>query len=319
MALAFVLGVDVCRGQPYEEYGKKHSWFSFSRPAEKSPAAQLEHAQRLLDAGRYKKAQRAFYSLAITWPSSPEAPMAQWAYARILDQRGKKEDAFEAYQTLMTKYPGRFPDYDEILARQFEIAKALITQKRGRLFFGGFEAPERAIPFLESVIKNGPRSVHAPEAQYFIGYAYEQNYEYEMAVVAYIAAQHRYPFSPFAEKAAFGRARSLYKLSTDRPNDQRALEEAWAGVMVFLRAFPQSEFAGEAEGMRDRLLTARARSAFNIARFYDKIARRPDAAKISYEQFIQLYPASPWTPKARERIDVLATQPTPAEESPDHE
>ena len=33
------------------------------------------------------------------------------------------------------------------------------------LLFGGFKAPERAVPLFEDVVKNGPRSPFAPEAQ----------------------------------------------------------------------------------------------------------------------------------------------------------
>jgi len=295
------------RGEEYQETVKKHSWFSFSKPAKKNPTDQMTYAQDLLKDNRVKKAGKAFRSLVITWPGSAEAPMAQWAYARILDNRGDKLDAFDEYQKLMEDYSGRFPDYNKALQRQFEIATNLMFTKKARfLFFPGFEAPERAIPYLEKIVANGPRSIYAPEAQYLIGQAYENSFQPEMAVVAYIATLHRYPLSPFAELAAFGRARSLYTLSNEYPNDVETLNEAWAGVMVFLRAYPQSEHAAQAIEFRDELLERKASAAFNIANFYDRKAKKPDAALKSYQNFLEQYPNSAWTDEAKTRMIELA-------------
>lgn len=297
------------RAETYVEAGKTHSWLSFSRPAKKSPAAQLSHAERLMNDNQLRKAGRAFRSLVITWPGSVEAPLAQWYYARTLDKRGKIREAFDEYQILMENYSGRFANYDEVLARQFEIAKTVMNTRKGRvLFLPGFEAPERAIPLFEKIIQNGPRSPHAAEAQFLIGQAYENSFQYELAVVAYIATLHRYPNSPFAEGAAFGRARSLYAISKDYPNDQRALAEAWAGLMVFIRAFPNSDYRNEALDMRGVLLERKAQAAFDIADYYDRIAKRPDAALESYQDFIRQFPDSTLTARARERITQLASQ-----------
>jgi len=295
--------------ETYVETGKTHSWFSFNRPSKQSPSAQLLHAEQLLENEQYKKAGRAFRALVVTWPGSVEAPVAQWNYAQTLDKRGKERAAFDEYQVLMESYSGRFAGYDQVLARQFEIAKKIMETPKGKmLFLPGFEAPERAIPLFEKIIQNGPQSVHAPESQYLIGKAYESSYQYELAVVAYIATLHRYPLSSFAEPAAFGRARCLFLIHKDFPNDQQALDEAWAGVMVFMRAFPLSEFIDEATTMRDTLLERKAKAAYNIAHYYDKIAKRPEAARESYEAFLKQFPNSPWSNDARERVVELASK-----------
>lgn len=184
------------QGEPYEETGKKHSWFSFNKPAKKNPADQLIHANELLNENELRKAGKAYQALVMTWPSSTEAPEAQWAYAKVQEKRNKTSAAFDAYQVLMEDYPGQFPDYDGVLNRQFDIAKEVMVRKKARFFFlPGFEAPERAIPLFEKIIQNGPRSVHAAEAQYLIGEAYEKSFQYELAVVAYISTLHRYPLS----------------------------------------------------------------------------------------------------------------------------
>jgi len=300
------------RGEAYEETGKKHSWFSFNKPAKKNPADQLVHANELLNENKLRKAGKAFRALVMTWPSSQEAPAAQWAYAKVQEKRMKTTAAFDAYQVLMEDYPGQFPDYDGVLNRQFDIAKEVMVKKKAKFFLlPGFEAPERAIPLFEKIIQNGPRSAHAAEAQYLIGEAYEKSYQYELAVVAYIATLHRYPLSPYAEPAAFGRARALFSITKDYPNDAQALDEAWAGVMVFLRAYPNSEFAAEAKTMRTQLLDRKADQLYTIADFYDRIAKRPQAAKESYESFVKQFPNSDMAKTAQNRIEMLAASEDP--------
>jgi outer membrane protein assembly factor BamD (BamD/ComL family) len=223
-----------------------------------------------------------------------------------MEKRDKPRKAFDAYQVLMDDYPGQFPDYDAVLKRQFDIAKEVMTTRKGKfLFLPGFDAPERAIPLFESVIQNGPRSVHAPEAQFLIGQAYEESFQHELAVVAYIATLHRYPLSAYAEPAAFGRARALYKITKDYPNDAQALDEAWAGVMVFLRAYPDSDFAAEARTMRDELLDRKADNLYSVADYYDRLAKRPQAARESYEQYARLFPNSERTPAVKQRLKAV--------------
>jgi outer membrane protein assembly factor BamD (BamD/ComL family) len=309
------------RGEAYEETGKKHSWFSFNKPAKKNPADQLAHAKELLEDDKLKKAGKAFRALVTTWPSSKEAPAAQWAYAKVQEKREKTTAAFDAYQVLMEDYPGQFPDYDAVLNRQFDIAKEVMVRKKAKFFLlPGFEAPERAIPLFEKIIQNGPRSPHAAEAQYLIGEAYEKSFQYELAVVAYIATLHRYPLSPFAEHAAFGRARALFAITKDYPHDEQALDEAWAGVLVFLRAYPTSDYADEAKEMRAQLLDQKAAKLYNVAEFYDRIAKRPQAAKESYEQFVKQFPKSDMVETAQERIAVLAaTKDTPKKQDIDEQ
>lgn len=306
MMAAYLLPLASVPAKPYEETQKRHSWFSFNRPAKKNPTDQLAHADRLFAQGKLKKAGKAYRALAVTWPGSPESVPAQLRYARSLDARGKTEKAFEAYQDLMEANAGGFP-YDDVLQRQFEIAQEVMNMRRGRLLlFGGFKAPERAIPLFEDVVKNGPRSPHAPEAQYLVGRANEIAGQLELAVVAYMTAQHRYPDSPFAEKASFGRARALYRLSEESPNDEEALEQAWAAVVLFLNTYPRSEERELASAYRDTLLSRRARVAYDKAQFYDKLARKPAAALQAYRSFVRMFPGSEWVAVAQTRIDQLA-------------
>ncbi|MCZ7592506.1 MAG: tetratricopeptide repeat protein [Kiritimatiellae bacterium] len=306
LALAFSTPSAVwAKSAPYEMTAKKHSWFSFNRPAKKNPMDQLALARRLQADGQLKKAGKAYRALTTTWPGSPEATLAQWGLAQTLDARGKLEDAFNEYNTLATKYTGNYP-YDSIVQRQFEIANATMDKRKGALLiFGGFKAPERAIPLFEKVIQNAPRAPFAAESQYLIGHAYELSEQLELAVVAYMNAQNRYPGTEWSEKAAFGRARCLIRLSEESPNDEEALDQAWAAIIVYLNAYPNSEENNLAQAYRDSLLRRRAKASYDKALFYDKVAKRPLAAVKSYENFVRQYPNSEWSALARARIKEL--------------
>ena len=304
----------------YVETQKEHGWLSFSRPAHDTPGKQFDYARKLLSNGEVRKAKRAFRNLTVTWPGSGEAPLAQYAYARILDERGDYIEAFNAYQVLMDSFSGRFPNYDQVLQRQFDIAKWEVTRKRSRLIFGGFTAPERAIPLFESVIENAPNSPLAPESQYLIGEAYEGTFEYHLAVVSYSTTLHRYPFSPFAEKASFARARALNAYSEAYPNNPQAVEEAWAAVMAHIRSYPGSVTTEQARSVRDKLLARRANTAYEVALYYDTIANRPKVALESYREFVQFYPAAPQAEKAGRRIvELVAMLDRPVNPDPETE
>lgn len=302
--------------EPYETDGREVRWYSLSRPAADNPADQLEHAAALWTEGRRDKAFKQYRVLALAWPGSVEAATAQYMMGRILEDKAQWREAFDAYQVLMDRYPGAFA-YEEVLERQFALAKREMNRRRAKfLFLPGFRAPEKAVDLFEQVIRNGPRSAFAPEAQYLIGQAYEKSFDYELAVVAYMTALQRYPASDFAEEAAFGRARTLLAITREQPNDEAALDEAYAAAVLFLNAYPDSDHADTVRGYRDSLFERRAEAAYSVAAYYDRIARKPDAAAAGYEAFLRRFPGSDRADEARERLEALSKS---LRETPDHE
>ena len=283
----------------------QRGWFT-PRPARGTPAEQWELARSLEAAGRRRAAARHDLALVRSWPQAPEAPGAQLAYARWFEDRGKLQRAFDEYQRLFDQYAGAFP-YEEILNRQFAIATNLMHQKKGRfLFLPGFHAPERAVPLLEKLVLNGAGWERTPEAQFLIGRAHELNHGYEEAIAAYMSAEHRYPGSPWAADAAFGMANCYYRLAKESPNNDQALDNGWAALSAFLQRYPADPRREDAERRRDELVARRALLAYERGLFYDRIARRPEAARISYESFIRNFPNAEQAPLARERLRVLA-------------
>lgn len=293
--------------KPYREETAKRGFFVrlFYRPHENTPAKQLAYAHRLFDKGQIRKAARAYLALTKYWPESAEAAEAQYRYARIIDRRGKIQDAFDEYQRLFEKYPHTFP-YEEVLARQFELAVQLMNTRKGKfLFLPGFQAPERAVPLFEKILTNGPEWEKAPEAQYLLGYAQEQAFEYEAAIIAYSVVQQRYPTSSFAEQASYRLVLCWKKLADESPNNQQLLNNAWVAAMFYLNTYPMSSRAEEVREISRVILDRRAEIAYKIARYYDRAARKRAAAISAYENCIREFPESRWADEARQRLEEL--------------
>lgn len=292
--------------KPYtEELAPEGNRSLLLRPAKDDPAGQLAYARMLQQDGEERAADKQFRALVRTWPTAPEAADAQYLHALYLEGRGKLEKAFDAYQLLVDNYPGRFP-YEKVLERQFDLA--LKAQDHRRMaFFGlpGFASPEQAVPLLEALVRNGPRWDKAPEAHFLIGQIREQNEEYELAIVSYLETQLRYPRSPYAEDAYFARARCQVALSEQSPNDRDLENDAWYTLDNFNTAHPHSEHREEVAKMWELINNKRAERAFEIARYYDRTAKRPAAALSAYQTFARLHPYSEWTELAEERITAL--------------
>lgn len=299
--------------KPYVEQAPQRGFHLFLHAKQKTPTAQWDYVQDLARAGRDRAAAKQALALRMYWPNAPEAPLAQMFYARHLDRRQNIREAFDAYQHLVDHYPGRF-EFDELISRQMQLAKALMNLKKGRfLFLPGFTAPERAIPMLEKIVASAPESPLAAEVFYCIGTAHERTYEYEQAIDAYFTVLNRFPDSPFAEQAGYSQAQCHIKLAQELPNDSRALETASAACTLFLQRFPDSAQQEEVAASQARLRQLQADNAYASARYYDHILHKPEAALIAYRHFLALYPHAAQAAEAKQRVAQLDPATAPRE------
>ena len=276
----------------------------FNRPAKSTPAEQAEYADALLAGGRIKAAARQYSALVRKWHESPQAPYAQWQLSLLLDRMGRDKDAFREFQYLIRWFPGRFP-FDQAIERQFQIANRIRTAKRARFMFGGFEAPEEALPFLEQVAKNAPRSRYAQEAMFQIALIREDAGDFEEATRAFEHVRITYPNGPYAEQAAFHRARCIAALSRLHPRNEPTYREAIAAFAQFLRDFPDSRLAEEAEQTMAAMKEKLAAMAYERAVFYDRRGGNPRAAIIALSDFVRNFPSSEPALRASRRLEEL--------------
>jgi len=300
--------------KPYVEDKPPRGWHLFLRPARGNAADQWEHVQSLAQAGKLRKAARQAKALRIWWPLAPEAPAAQMFYAREMDRRGKFEDAFDAYQLLLADY-GAQCDFDAVLKEQLRLANAILVQRRcAFLGLPGFESPERAIPYYDQIAATAPEWSGTAEALFRKGLANERNHAWEDAIEAYFQAMNRFPESEFASDAAVAQARCQVAIADETPNDARSREIAIAACDLVRTRYPNAPRVGDAIRDRDRLLDRRRAAAWNLALYYDRILKDPEASRIHYREFAALYPDAPECADALARLaelgDPAPTDPT---------
>lgn len=276
----------------------------FRRAATGTPAAQLDHARTLAADGRTRKAGKAYDALVRTWHDTPEAVTAQRALAGLLEEDGCHERAFKEFQYLVDFYAGRF-NYRDVLDHQFRLAQAVMTRRRSRWLFGGFTAPERALPLLKQLALNAPSWERAAEVQMTIGLIHEEEGDLDDAVSALETVQQRWPASPGASTASFARSRALARVARRNPRDEPGVRRALSALAGFIRDYPDDPNVPEAAAARDDLNRHLTGMYYERAAYYDRIARRPQAALIAYADFLRRFPLSEQAVQVNRRMEEL--------------
>jgi outer membrane assembly lipoprotein YfiO len=290
-------------GWTYEPVGGQGKW---QRTRAKD---QLIVAQDAFDRKDYALALRAARRTVRVWPLSDFAPQAQYIVGRCYEEKGFSERAFKEYQKLLEKYP-RAINYDDVLRRQYEIANGFLAGEWFRLwgYIPFFPSMEKTADLYQKVVKNGPYSEVAPEAQLKIGEAREKQSNYPEAVKAYERAADRYNDRPeVASEALYKQAMAYHKQAASAEYDQNTAARAIATFTDFMTLFPDDPRVPEAQKIISDLRTEQARGNFEIARYYEK-ERRLGAARIYYNEVVSLMlnePNAPYAVEARERLDAL--------------
>ena len=212
--------------------------------------------------------------------------------------------AFQTYQEMLKKHPST-PHFDQVLQSEFEIANLFLGGERQKAWgVRWFPSLERAEEVYEAVVKNGPYSPVAIEAQFRIGLVYEKERDYLSAVHAYEKLMERYPKHPLAEAAQFQIGWEYKKESARAEYDQNAANQAIAAFTDFIYRFPQSDRVGVAEKYRTELKLEQARGLFHIGEFYEK-NHYYKSALIYYNDVIEQNPESGWASQAKVKVGAL--------------
>ncbi len=267
---------------------------------------QLDVAQEAFDKKNYGLAHKAARRTVRVWPLSDYAPRAQYLMAKCLEARGKDEKAFKAYQTLLEKYP-KSVNYEEVLQRQYEIANRYLNGKRFRLwgYIPLFPSMEKTSEMYEKVIKNGPYSEVAPQAQMNIGAARVKQSNYPQAVKAYEKAADVYhEQEQVAADALFKAAEAYAKQAKTAEYDQSVAGKAIGAYSDFMALHPEDLRVKEAQEMIDSLRAEQARGALKIAQYYES-KKRWDGALVYYNEVLVADPNSKYSEDAKKRIDAI--------------
>lgn len=291
-------------GWRYEKAGGEGSW---TRGRAKD---QLEVAQKAFDAKDYSITIKAATRTVKAWPFSDYAPQAQYLLGRAHEAKGDDQAAFNAYQKLVERYP-KGSNYDEVLLRQMAIANRFLAGQWFK-FFGlvpGYRSMDKTIAMYEKVLKNGPFSEVAPQAQINIGVANEKRFmkDYPEAARAYERAADKYADRKEGQDALFRLGQTYQRQAGKAEYDQSVAGQAIASFTDFITLYPEDTRAAEARRHISELKNEQARGSIETARYYEK-RKRWKAARIYYNEvnvILRESPDAPYAVEARRRLEAI--------------
>jgi outer membrane protein assembly factor BamD len=285
--------------------GEGWSWEHEGVTTGTNPADQLKIAQDLQAKKQYRNAIPAYRRVVSRWPLSASAQDARFHLAECYGAIGYHYKAFQVYQELIKKNPNT-PHYDEVLQRQFEIGNLFLAGERQKAWgIRWFPSLDRCVEVYEQVVKNGPYSPVAPEAQFRIGLAYEKQRDYLASVHAYEKLLERYSRLPIAENAQFQIGWEYKRESARAEYDQNAANQAIAAFTDFLLRYPNSSKVPVAQEYLTMLKGEQAQGLFHIGQFYEK-NHQYKSALIYYNDVIEKNPESNWATQAKGKVAKLS-------------
>jgi outer membrane protein assembly factor BamD len=287
-------------GWTYEPVGSEGKWI------QERAKDQLEVAEAAFKKDAFDLALKSARRVVKVWPLSDYAPRAQYLVGRCYEGKGNDEKAFKEYQRLIEKNP-RFDNYQEVLQRQYEIANKYLAGKRFRLWglFPLYRSMDQTADMYAKVVRNGPHSSIAQQAQLKIGTARDKQKNYFLAARAYETAADRYYDDPAVASTALYHAGVAYnKQARKAEYDQTTAGQAIATFTDFITLFPDDKRVPETQKLILDMRAEQARGSFRIARFYEK-RHRYAGALVYYNEVLLLDPASPDAETARRRIDEI--------------
>jgi outer membrane protein assembly factor BamD len=265
---------------------------------------QLELAHKLEAQGQRDAALKAYKGLLRRWPLSFFAPEAQYRVGKILEDEGDFYTAFQAFQKMVTKYPSS-EYFEQALDEQYQIANLYLAGEPQRIWkIPVGPSMDRTIEMYERIIKNAPYGTYAPQCQFNIGLAHEQQRKYDDAVDAYQKVLDNYPTSSVAANAQYQIGYAWMRSSQAGDYDMGAAKKAVDAFQDYLVRYPTSDKAVQAQENIQKLGQKQTQGAFDIAKFYET-QHQSRAAFIYYNEVVREDPNSPQAQIAKKRIQEL--------------
>ena len=294
-------------GWVYESVGGEGAWRKVRAKD------QLEAAQTAFDKKDYGLAKKAALRVVKAWPLSDFAPQAHYLLGRCYEVKRQDEKAFKEYQKLLEKYP-KVANYEDVLGRQFAICNRFLGGERFKLWgvIPTFPSMDKTVDMYEKVVKNGPYSEVAAQAQMSIGTAREKQTRflndkepYIQAAKAYEQAADRYHDRPaLASEALYKAGLAYQKQAQTAEYDQSTAGQAISTFQEFMTLYPDDPRTTQGEKIIASLKTEQARGNFETAKFYEH-GHHWKSALIYYNEVLRLDPNSPFATTSLQRITAL--------------
>jgi len=202
------------------------------------------------------------------------------------------------------KYPSS--DYfEQALDEQYRIANLYLAGEPQRIWkIPVGPSMDRTVEMYERIIKNAPYGTYAPQCQFNIGLAREQQRKYTDAVDAYQTVLDNYPTSSVAANAQYQIGYAWMKSSQSGDYDLGATKKAVDAFQDYLVRYPDSDKAAQAQENIQKLGQKQTQGAFDVAKFYET-QHETRAAFIYYNEVVREDPNSAQALIAKKRIQEL--------------
>lgn len=268
--------------------------------------ALYQKAKRADDAGKTGRAIKLYGQTATRFPFAPSADEARFRQAQLLEQDGRIEDAFQAYDQFLGRYPGS-SHYLAVLNRQASMAQSAAEGDVKSSFLGLKTrlSLEKTVAMLEKVASHAPRSRTASKAQFTIGELYQaKRNKSKEAIASFRKLVAEQPDSPEAPEALF-RVGLIYMEQAERGNQNQAnLDLARESFNDYLIQYPGHSKNAEARRMITSLGGRDLERSYGIAEFYQKTGKA-EAAKVYYRDILKRTGSGELHDKARARLREL--------------
>ena len=259
-----------------------------------------------LQNGKAGRAVRTFREITKEYPHTDVAPNAFSRLGEIYRDSRKWEKSFDTFQEIIDRYPD-YEGFEETVARQFEIAEALMQGARGKFLriFPGFKNYEKAQEFMEQVYQNAPAGKTAPLALMNLARIAQQEDDNDAAIDALDRLVNNHAQSILAPDAHLRLAGIYASLVKGDMYDQGATLEAINYYEDFLILYPESHLVGEAEKALKNMREIHAQSKLRTADFYYVYRKNQRAAINFYNETITVAPNSEAALIARDKIEAI--------------
>lgn len=257
------------------------------------------------DAGKTGRAIKLYDQVATKYPFAPSAPQARFRQAELLEQQGKIEDAFEAYDKFLSRFQGSGL-YTTALNRQAAMAQSAAEGDVKSSFLGLKTklSLDKTAAMLGKVRDNAPRSRAAAKAQFTMGELYQSKKKSKESIEAFRRLVRDQPDASEAPEALF-RVGVLYIEEADRGNQNQAnLDLAREAFNDYLLQYPGHKRNAEARRMIANLGGRDLQRSYDIAEFYQKTGNI-ESAKVYYRDIVKRSSSGKIHDAARARLKEL--------------
>lgn len=246
-----------------------------------------QRAKQADDAGKSSKAIKLYDQTATEYSFAPSAERARFRQAELLNQEGRIEDSFKAYDQFLQRYPGSSL-YTTAFNRQAAVAQSAADGDIKSSFLGLKTklSLDKTVNMLDKVRDHAPKSATAAKAQFTIGELYLSKRKYKESIQAFRKLVLDQPASTQAPEALFKTGVILME-NADRGNrNQGNLDLAREAFNDYLIQYPGHSRNAEANKLLKSLSGRDLQRSFDIAEFYLKTGKT-ESAKVYYRDVLK--------------------------------